>query len=86
MIKSELVDRLHDRNQHLHRQQIERVVTGMLDAIAAALAKGGRVMGRNPLTGAAVLVEKKSVPVFKAGKEMHQRLNLSDALRSDDRP
>jgi len=31
--------------------------------------------GRNPRTGAHVSVEKKSVPFFKTGKEMRERLN-----------
>jgi integration host factor subunit beta len=31
--------------------------------------------GRNPKTGTQVAVDKQSVPLFKAGKEMHRRLN-----------
>jgi integration host factor subunit beta len=31
--------------------------------------------GRNPRTGAHVAVDKKSVPFFKTGKEMRERLN-----------
>ena len=31
--------------------------------------------GRNPRTGAHVSVDKKSVPFFKTGKEMRERLN-----------
>ena len=31
--------------------------------------------GRNPRTGAHVSVEQKSVPFFKTGKEMRERLN-----------
>ena len=30
---------------------------------------------RNPRTGAHVSVDKKSVPFFKTGKEMRERLN-----------
>jgi integration host factor subunit beta len=57
----------------------------------AAMARGDRVelrgfgafsvknrparTGRNPRTGAHVSVEKKSVPFFKTGKEMRERLN-----------
>ena len=43
MIKSELVDRLHEQNRHLHRQQVERIVSGILNAIADALISGRRV-------------------------------------------
>jgi integration host factor subunit beta len=32
-------------------------------------------VGRNPRTGAHVSVEEKSVPFFKTGKEMRERLN-----------
>jgi nucleoid DNA-binding protein len=34
--------------------------------------------GRNPRTGAIVSVEEQSLPYFKAGKEMRQRLNPSE--------
>ena len=58
--------------------------------LTAALARGDRVelrgfgafsvkhrparTGRNPRTGAHVSVDKKSVPFFKTGKEMRERL------------
>ena len=35
-------------------------------------------IGRNPRTGAAVDVDAKLVPYFKPGKEMRERLNLSE--------
>ncbi|MNC97118.1 Integration host factor subunit beta [compost metagenome] len=63
----------------------------MFDEIANALARGHRVelrgfgafsvkhrpsrVGRNPRTGDAVQVSEKSVPFFKTGKEMRERLN-----------
>ena len=31
--------------------------------------------GRNPRTGAAVPVDEKAVPFFKAGKELRERVN-----------
>ena len=34
--------------------------------------------GRNPRTGAHVPVDQKSVPFFKTGKEMRERLNRDD--------
>jgi integration host factor subunit beta len=33
--------------------------------------------GRNPRSGASVAVDQKSIPFFKSGKEMRQRLNRS---------
>jgi integration host factor subunit beta len=69
-------------------------VTGIFNEITAQLAKGGRVelrgfgafstrsrdarVGRNPRTGEQVEVDAKKVPYFKPGKEMRERLNLSE--------
>ena len=39
----------------------------------------GTRTGRNPRTGAHVSVEKKSVPFFKTGKEMRERLNRTNS-------
>ena len=70
-----------------------RVVSAFFDSIIEQLQTGGRVelrgfgafstrgrdarKGRNPRTGEAVDVSAKSVPYFKPGKEMRERLNLS---------
>jgi len=35
----------------------------------------GAHQGRNPRTGAAVVVAKKALPFFKTGKDMRERLN-----------
>jgi integration host factor subunit beta len=67
----------------------------MLDAVTAAIARGDRVelrgfgvfsarnraprTGRNPRTQAYVSVKEKTVPRFKTGKEMRERLNLQEA-------
>jgi integration host factor subunit beta len=93
MIKSELVQRIASQNPHLHQRDVENIVNAILGEIVAAMARGDRVelrgfgafsvknrparMGRNPRTGAHVSVEKKSVPFFKTGKEMRERLNRS---------
>jgi integration host factor subunit beta len=91
MIKSELVQRIADRNPHLYLRDVEKIVNAILDQITAALARGDRVelrgfgafsvkhrdarVGRNPRTGAHVAVDEKAVPFFKTGKEMRERLN-----------
>jgi len=93
MTKSELIARLAARNPHLYQRDVERIVATVFDEISKALAGGHRVelrgfgafsvknrparTGRNPRTGAHVSVEKKSVPFFKTGKEMRERLNRS---------
>lgn len=91
MIKSELIQRLSERNPHLFHRDVERIVATIFDEITAALARGDRVelrgfgafsvkhrparQGRNPRTGAAVAVTDKRVPFFKTGKELRERLN-----------
>jgi integration host factor subunit beta len=91
MIKSELVQRIADRNPHLYLRDVEKIVNAILDEITNALARGDRVelrgfgafsvkhrdarVGRNPRTGAHVEVNEKVVPFFKTGKEMRERLN-----------
>ncbi len=91
MIKSELVQRIADRNPHLYQRDVENIVNAILDEIVQALANGNRVelrgfgafatkkrdgrVGRNPRTGEAVKVDEKLVPAFKTGKELRLRLN-----------
>lgn len=91
MIRSELLQALHDDNPELRVEEVEQVLDIFFDEIAARLAEGGRVelrgfgafstrerearTGRNPRTGEAVEVPAKRVPYFKAGKEIRLRLN-----------
>ncbi|MGE6743621.1 integration host factor subunit beta [Allorhizobium pseudoryzae] len=93
MIKSELIDRVSARNRYLYRQDVERIVDAVLDEITQALERGERVeirgfgaffvrhrparSGRNPQNGNAVFVEEKWVPLFRAGKEIRERLNAA---------
>ena len=101
MIKSELVQRLAEQNPHLYPRDIEKIVNAILSTIGDALAQGDRVelrgfgtfavkkrgarTGRNPKTGDLVAVIEKAVPVFKAGKEMRQRLNPTSPGRATRR-
>ena len=91
MIKSELVQRIAERNPHLYQRDVENIVNAILDEITAAMKRGDRVelrgfgafsvkqrdarLGRNPRTGEQVDVDSKYVPFFKTGKEMRERLN-----------
>ena len=91
MIRSELLDAIAGDNPDLRAEEVEQLVDVFFDEIAARLADGGRVelrgfgafstrerkarTGRNPRTGAAVEVPAKSVPYFKPGKDMRERLN-----------
>ena len=74
------------------------IVGTVFDEITAALARGDRVelrgfgaftvkrrnarTGRNPRTGAAVDVDEKAVPFFKAGKELRERVNRGAPART----
>ena len=91
MIKSELIQQIAEDNPHLYQRDVERIVSTLFEEITAALARGDRVelrgfgafsvkqrdarMGRNPRTGEAVPVPEKSIPFFKTGKELRERMN-----------
>lgn len=95
MIKSELVRRIADQHPHLHQRDVEKIINALLSEITAAMARGDRVelrgfgafsvkhrparTGRNPRTGTHVSVDEKSVPFFKTGKEMRERLNKRES-------
>ena len=44
---------------------------------AFSIKERGPRIGRNPRTGEAVRVSEKSVPYFKTGKELRERLNAA---------
>ena len=91
MLRSELIDFLHQDNPHLTRRDVERVVGVIFESITQTLEKGARVelrgfgafstrrrearVGRNPRTGGTVHVPEKNVPFFRAGKELKHRIN-----------
>ncbi|MEM0986856.1 MAG: integration host factor subunit beta [Pseudomonadota bacterium] len=91
MLRSELIAELATKYEHLPAEDLEKAVAVILNEIADALARGERVelrgfgafsvrhrqsrVGRNPRTGDSVLVPEKSVPFFKAGKDLRARVN-----------
>ena len=91
MIRSELIQTIADDNPHLIQRDVERIVNAIFEEITSAMARGERVelrgfgafsvkqrdarIGRNPRTGEAVDVDAKSVPFFKTGKLLRERLN-----------
>lgn len=91
MTKSELIQRLAEKNPHLYLRDIERIVETVFETMSDQLAEGGRVelrgfgafsvkhrearTGRNPRTGESVQVGAKNMPFFKTGKLLHERLN-----------
>lgn len=91
MTKSELIQKLAERNPHLFLRDVEKIVDTIFEEITSALVKGDRVelrgfgafsvksrdarTGRNPRTGETVKVDAKRLPFFKTGKGLRERLN-----------
>ena len=84
MTRSELIQKLAEKNPHLYLRDLETVVDSVFEQITQALSRGDRVelrgfgafsikergtrTGRNPRTGESVSVEAKKLPFFKTGK------------------
>ena len=93
LTKSELIERIADRQAQLSPKDVELPVKTLIEQIADSLAGGGRIeirgvgsfslhfraprVGRNPKTGASVELHGKYVPHFKPGKELRERVNES---------
>ena len=93
MTRAELIQALASRFPNLTVKDAEITVKEILEAIGAALARGGRVeirgfgsfglnhrparTGRNPKSGEKVRVPPKFAPHFKAGKELRERVEQS---------
>lgn len=91
MTKSELIDRLVDRQAHMSHRDVELAVKLLIDSVSDELSDAGRIeirgfgsfsvhnrparVGRNPKTGESVHIPEKFVPHFKPGKEMRERVN-----------
>ncbi len=90
MNKAELIEHIA-RQADISKAAATRALESTLGAVKTTLKKGGEVSlvgfgtfavakraartGRNPRTGEQVPVQEKSVPFFKTGKEMRERLN-----------
>lgn len=93
MTKSELIEKLADKLNHIAAKDVEFAIKEILEMMAQSLSKGERIeirgfgsfslhyraprTGRNPKTGEAVELSGKYVPHFKPGKELRERVNLS---------
>ena len=91
MKKSDLIERLIEKCPHIAPNHVERAVKEILEIMASTLQKGHRIevrgfgsfslryratrVGRNPKTGQQVDLAAKSVPHFKPGKELRERVN-----------
>ncbi|MFT5720293.1 MAG: integration host factor subunit beta [Motiliproteus sp.] len=93
MTKSELIERLINRHEHLSVKDVELAIKTMLDHMSDSLSHGERIeirgfgsfslhyraprIGRNPKTGESVELDAKHVPHFKPGKELREQVNES---------
>ncbi|WP_290583242.1 integration host factor subunit beta [Ketobacter sp.] len=91
LTKSELIERVAQKQTQLSQKDVELAVKTMLEEMSQALATGGRIeirgfgsfslhyraprLGRNPKTGESVDLTGKYVPHFKPGKELRDRVN-----------
>jgi integration host factor subunit beta len=94
MNRADLIDRLAFLFPQYPAKDADMAVRVILDAMADALSKGGRIeirgfgsftlnyrpprTGRNPKTGAKVDVPAKYVPHFKMGRELRERVDYRD--------
>lgn len=93
MTKSDLIERLASKQLHLSAKEVEAAIREILEQMASTLQVGERIeirgfgsfslhyraprVGRNPKTGEKVELQGKSVPHFKPGKELRERVNLA---------
>ncbi len=91
MTKSELIEAIARRQNHLNAKDVELAVKHLIEIMSNSLASGERIeirgfgsfslhfrpprIGRNPKTGEAVALSGKHVPHFKPGKDLRERVN-----------
>ncbi|OIQ98621.1 integration host factor subunit beta [mine drainage metagenome] len=91
MTRNEIIQNLSLSFPQFPLKDIDLTVRVIVDKLSHTLAQGGRVeirgfgsfalnhrpprKGRNPKTGATVMIPAKYVPHFKPGKEMRERVD-----------
>ncbi len=99
MTKREIIAELLVRRPGLAYRESELMVNAMFEAMAEVLERGERIelrgfgsfgikhrcarQGRNPKTGASVMVAAKRIPFFRAGKELQLEVNGAAADAPD---
>ena len=90
LTKAEMAERLFEE-LGLNKREAKELVEQFFEEIRGALEKGQQVKlsgfgnfdlrdkkqrpGRNPKTGESVHIPAKKYPLFKVGKELHERIN-----------
>lgn len=91
MTKSQLIELVAQNKPGLPRKTIETAVNAVFEELVEALKRDERIeirgfgnftvrkykayTGRNPKTGESVEVQPKSMPFFKVGKDLRERIN-----------
>ncbi len=91
MKKSELIERLAEKFPHIAKNDVEKIVNGIIEKMIDALNNNDRIEirgfgslfvktrrgreARNPKTGKRLTIESKRIPFFKAGKELKELIN-----------
>jgi DNA-binding protein HU-beta len=99
MTKPNLIDKVSEA-MNGPKKETEQFVDAVLASITEALAKGEKVdlrgfgsfqvsgkkerQGRNPRTGESITIAARNVAVFKASKELSDRLNAGSASEGGD--
>ncbi len=100
MVKSELINRIAEKQPSLLLKDVELGVNHIIECMSDALSQGERIEIRgfgsmnchyrpprkahNPKTGEKVFTEAKYTPHFKPGKDMRDRVNESTHPIVDD--
>lgn len=98
--KTELIESLAKKQNHLAYKDVELAVKGLLEMMSKTLSSGDRIeirgfgsfslhfrpprIGRNPKTGDSVALSGKYVPHFKPGKELREQVNNGLATSSSE--
>ena len=93
MTKSELIESIASKQDKLTPVDVDLAIKMILEKMTQTLSVNERIeirgfgsfclhhraprIGRNPKTGAAVELASRSVPHFKPGKELRERVNIS---------
>ena len=93
MLKSELIDNIAKKQQHLTLKDVDLAVDCIIETMCKALIANDRIevrgfgaftlhyhrarMGRNPKTGETLNLSAKYALRFKPGKELRDRVNGS---------
>lgn len=103
MTKTELVTHVAERLRHLTHRDAEIMVDTIFESVADGLVRGDDIeirgfgsirvknrdawVGRTPKKGESVHIPTKNLPLFRIGRELHERINRTapstDSMEED---